>query len=341
MRRIQRMFMTFGKAFPESFKAKVGNLLFYARIAVKEEVWLGVVFVYSLLLSILIALLASYIWELGFFLYLALFFGLLFVFFISAYFFLSYSAYQRAKQIEKNLPDALQLISANIRAGITPDKAILLSARPEFGVLSEEINLIGEETLAGKPVDEALIDFSKRVNSPLLKRVVGLIVEGMRSGGELASLLEKTADDIRMGEILQQEIQANIGAYVLFTIIAVLIAAPILYATSINFVDLSQSIRTAVGVTSIEAIPKAPIVNVNFPVITPQKSSIDVGVLRWFSIISLSISAIFASLVIGVLKYGEEKEGIKMIPVFLFIGLVVFFVVLVVLSKILSGIMAL
>ncbi len=46
---------------------------------------------------------------------------------------LSMAADARARQIEEILPIALQMISTNIRAGMTLENAIWSSARPEFG----------------------------------------------------------------------------------------------------------------------------------------------------------------------------------------------------------------
>lgn len=70
---------------------------------------------------------------------------------MAAYLFFMLVADSRANQIETVLPDALQLISANVRAGMTIDRAIWLSARPEFGVLEEEIKMVGAKTMEESP----------------------------------------------------------------------------------------------------------------------------------------------------------------------------------------------
>jgi len=335
----ERVYITFSKAFPKSFIEKISNYEKFSNIKIKPEIWAGFSLFFSLLLSTLSILIFSLFYSNIFiFFYPSIFIILASLFFLIFYFFLIYSTKQRTKEIEKNLPDALQLISANIKAGLTPDKALFLSARPEFGVLSEEIMFIGEETIAGKPIDEALIDFSKRVDSDILKRTVDLIVEGMNAGGELASLLEKTADDIKMSEVMQQEIQANIGAYVVFLMMAVLLASPILYAVSINFVGFSVSIKQNINVGSFES--QSPINSMSgFPTLSTG-TPVDLNVLRLFSLINLSISAIFGAIVVGVLREGEETEGIHNIPIFLLVALGLFFLSLHILSSFLSGIIA-
>ena len=330
-----RMYITFSKMLPKAFMKKVEKYKIYSNMKINPEVWSGFIFFFSLLLSIFSVLIISLLYPQSNLIYSVLFVSFFFLFFFSFYFFLAYSVKQRTKEIEKNLPDALQLIAANIRAGLTPDKALFLSARPEFGVLSEEIMFIGEETLAGKPVDKALVDFSKRVDSDVLARTVDLIVQGMNAGGELASLLEKTADDIKMSEVMQEEIQANIGAYMVFLMMAVLLAAPALYAVSVNFVGFSVSIKSNIDVNSFQQ--QAPMSSMSgFPSIA-SGNKVDLNILKWFSLINLSISAIFGAIVVGVLRQGEEIEGIKDIPLFLFVAISLFYLTMYLLSGFLSS----
>ncbi len=334
----ERLYITFSKALPKAFIKKVEKYKTYSNMKINPEVWSGFVLFFSLLLSLLSVLIISMFYSLTNLIYLLLFIAFFFVFFFSFYFLLIYSVKQRTKEIERNLPDALQLIAANIRAGLTPDKALFLSARPEFGVLSEEIMFIGEETLAGKPVDKALIDFSKRVDSDVLARTVDLIVQGMNAGGELASLLEKTADDIKMSEVMQEEIQANIGAYVVFLMMAVLLAAPALYAVSVNFVGFSVSIKSNIDVNSFQQ--QAPISSISgFPSLAAG-NKVDLNLLKWFSLINLSISAIFGAIVVGVLRHGEETDGIKNIPLFLVVAIGLFYLTMYLLSGFLSNMVA-
>lgn len=337
MRIQKRIYIMLSKPFPKTFLASVKQMLMYGGIKLDARVWTGFALLYSILVSAVLVLAISLfvalnpIIEFLFFLIFAV------TLFFVIYFLFSYVGLQRARQVDAVLPDALQLIAANIRAGMTPDRALFLAARPEFGILSDEIMYIGEETIAGTPLDEALLAFSSRVDSFRLKRVVELIVQGLNAGGELASLLERTADDIRMGEVLQQEIQANIGAYVLFTMIAILIAAPVLYSMSINFVSMSTGIRENVGSMTFEG---ASIVPQNMPIIRASEAKIDIDMLRWFSVINLAISALFGAMLVGVLRYGEEREGYRNIPVFVLVSLGVFFAALFVMSELMGVLFA-
>jgi hypothetical protein len=321
----ERIYITLAWLAPSSYKASMKKLLIYADMPLDATVWTGFSMFYSLGIAALFILIMSLFLAWPFYAYLVLFPIFFAVVLAVFYFLVAYAGDQRAKEVENSLPDALQLIGANIRAGITPDKALFLSARPEFGVLSEEILKIGEETIAGKDIGEALSEMPGRINSITLRRVINLIVEGIASGGELASLLEKTADDIRMSDVLNKEMQANVGMYTVFVVLAAVIAAPVLYAVSVNFVEMSANIRQSVEISSIAPQMAVP-GGVRITPFISQGEAIDIGTLRIFSAITLAVSSIFGALVMGVLKEGDEKEGVKYIPPFVCVALILFFV---------------
>src|ERR1700730_4000192 len=61
------------------------------------------------------------------------------IFIAIVYLIMEYRIDSRKTKLEEILPDYLQITSANLRSGISLDRAMLLAARPEFGFLSEDI----------------------------------------------------------------------------------------------------------------------------------------------------------------------------------------------------------
>jgi len=217
----------------------------------------------------------------------------------------------RAAEIEKVLPDALQLMSANVRAGMTVDKAIWLSARPEFGILEEEIKRVGAKTVGGKSVKVALTEMSERIKSDILGKTVRLIIEGMESGGELAHLLEETANNIRVTQSLRKEIKASVMTYSIFILFAAVLGAPMLFAISVFFVDVMTKLWSPSVLGGIETTggvgPGSFLARATGPQVTPDQ-------LFWFAIASLTLTTFFGSLIIGLIQTGREKNGLKFIP---------------------------
>lgn len=228
----------------------------------------------------------------------------------------------RAAEIEKVLPDALQLISANVRAGMTVDKAIWLAARPEFGVLEEELRRAGAKTVGGKTIKVALMEMSARIKSNLLEKTFRLVIEGIESGGELANLLQETANNVRGVQSLRKEIKSSVTTYSIFIFFAAVLGAPALYAISLFFVEImtklwSPKILGGVKVTG-SSMGGSLLAKAGAPTINADQ-------LFWFTVLSITLTTVFGSLIIGLIQTGKEKNGIRFIPVLTFGALLVFF----------------
>jgi len=229
----------------------------------------------------------------------------------------------RAAEIEKVLPDALQLMSANVKAGMTVDRAIWLSARPEFGVLEEELKRAGAKTVGGKTIKVALMEMAARVKSDLLEKTFRLVIEGIESGGELAHLLEETANNVRTVQSMRKEIKSSVTTYSIFIFFAAVLGAPALYAISLFFVEImtklwSPKVLGGVTVTG-STMGGGMLAKAGAP-------TISVDQLFWFATLSIVITTLFGSLIIGLIQTGKEKNGIKFIPALTCGALTVFFV---------------
>jgi archaellum biogenesis protein FlaJ (TadC family) len=227
---------------------------------------------------------------------------------------------RRAKFIEDILPDALQLMSSNLRAGLTVDKALLLSVRPEFGPLQDELNLVGKEITTGKEIGEALMNMSKRIRSEKVEKSFLLIISGLKAGGELASLLEQTASNLRDQKFVEDKIRSNVLMYVIFIFVAIGIGAPLLFGLSSFLVEVIRNLLSNVQ------LPEEQMAMMTLPIkftSVPLESSF---VIR-YALISLATSSIMGGFIIGLIAKGKEREGAKYIPLLIIIAIIVFFVI--------------
>ncbi len=316
------LFEKIGRILPKSLTAKAEILLRYSGREEHIESWVGKGFVSSIVLSVVIAAL-PYFLKIANPIYTIITGIAIFVLsFSTPYLRLSIQADKRAKEIEVVLPSALQLMSANIRAGMTPDRAIWLSARPEFGPLMTEIKKTGAETLGGTPITIAFENMSSRVRSHILERTVRLIVEGLESGGELGRLLNETASEIRALDILRKEMSANIAMYSMFILFAALIGAPFLLAISGFFVEMLTRLTVITGLGEISA--KAQETGVS---LLTFSTSVSADFLLYFSISVIILTTFFSALLMGLIRYGDEKRGFEMAPIFVIVGIVIFLLV--------------
>jgi len=219
----------------------------------------------------------------------------------------------RIKKIESIFPDFLQLVSSNLRAGMTIDRSMLLSAREEFNPLDKEILKTGKNITAGKDIGQALNDLSKRIGSRKISKTINLIVSGIKSGGNIAVILEETSVNMREKEFLEKRAASNVLMYTIFIFVAVAIGAPALFGLSNILVDVLSNL--------LGNIPK---VEATSTIFTLSSISVPPSFILYFSISFIIIIDILASLILGLVSHGDEKEGLKYMIPLIILSLAVF-----------------
>lgn len=242
------------------------------------------------------------------------------------YFTLDIRIYSRTKQVEEVLPDFLQLTSANISAGMPIDKALWFSIRPNFGILAKDIEEVAKATVAGEELGDSLINLSNKYDSIVLKRSINLLLEGMDSGGEMADLLNKIATDIQESRILKQEMGANVATYAIFITFASIGAAPILFALATQLLKIVISIAGGLDLSSSSSF--------SFEFSATQSMVDD---FKIFCMMMLTVSSVFSAAIVAVIRKGKVKEGIRSIPLFVIISLILYYVAAWFLGKLLGG----
>jgi pilus assembly protein TadC len=316
------------KGILNAFRREMG----YVGIQVGEKRFVGFIMVFGLGIAIAMAL------------NLSIFFGMdpVFSFFVTfmafvggIYFWLSRTADKEGKQVERLLPDVLELIASNIKSGLTTERSLFASARSEFGVLSEELKTASKEIMSGRRMEEALLDLPTRIKSTVLERSIWLLVQGMKSGGEIADLLEQLSSDLREENAMQDEISANLSMYVILIFAAAILGAPLLFGISSIIVGILVEQTSSISISSEQMSEYSSMSQV--PFMGLPTVNITEAFIVTFSVLALLATAIFASLTIGAMGSGSEKEGVKYIPLMMIGSLAVFWVIRIFLSGALEG----
>lgn len=304
----------FARVFP--FYTKImEKLAYYADLKKDPREHVNFIVIVGLVLGV-IGFIAGFIflnWYLGIVIFISAFILVLLV----AYLLLMLKADSRGSDAEKVLPDALQLMATNLRAGLTTDKAFLVSAREEFGVLNEEFKRVAKEIAAGKDLVDSLHDMSKRIKSDTISRTIDLITFGMTSGGELAPLLEESASSLRQQLLTRKQVHASVLMYTIFIFAAVGFIAPLLFGLSTVLTGIMTSTLGSVGEIPKEVTASVPI--------SVASVMIDINFIRGFAIVLLLLSGVLSSLVLGLINSGEEKDGLKYIPILVPLSIAMYF----------------
>jgi len=301
---------------PSSYREWVRRYLIYANLSFSPVWYVGFSLLYGIILASISILLYSFsIISFGY--VIPLFILTLFLFEVFTHSILIVRADSRTRFVEEIIPDFLRLLSSNIRSGFTIDKALLLSARPEFGHLEREIKHAAKETLSGESSENALKQMVDKFNSKALRRSINLLAEGVLKGGNLPNLLDSLAEDFRQIKTLKKEVKAIVMMYVIFIFFAAGIGAPLLYS-------VSGFLVTSMGEIGGE-IETGPMPG-NVPFMDFRITEIDPGFLNTYSMLAILITSIFGGMLIGLVQEGSERAGLKFIPIFLLISLTIYFI---------------
>ncbi len=235
---------------------------------------------------------------------------------------------QKIKTMEVVFPDFLQLISSNLKAGIPIDKAIVISSRKEFSPLDEQINQFGRDIATGKPVELAMKEMSSRIGSEKISKTINLIITGMRSGGNIATLLEQTSANLKERQYVEKRAASNLIMYIILILFAVGVGAPILFSLSTVLVGVLTEILS--GIPAVQTNVATPF---SFTSI-----SISTTFINYFAVFFIITIDILGSMVIGLVQKGEEREGLKYAIPLVITSLTMFFVIKLVLSSYFAGI---
>ena len=107
-------------------------------------------------------------------------------------------AAKRQKEIQLALPDALDLMSITVEAGLSFDAALDRVSREMGGPLGDELYRVVQEMRLGKGRGEALRDLSSRTTVEELKAFVMAMVQAEIFGISVARVLHVQANELRI-----------------------------------------------------------------------------------------------------------------------------------------------
>lgn len=244
---------------------------------------------------------------------------------------LSMSIENRAKSVESVLPDFLLMTASNLKAGMPIEQAMIYSSKKEFGILSKDVKEIMKKTYGGTSSEDALKELSGRFKSRALSRVVDLITQAMQSGGELGPILLATANDVRESITLRKDASASLMQYQIFLIFAASLGTPFLFATADKLIGVFESQQISAPAGGSAMFTTMPINISKLPI-----SSAEFG---YFSLAMMVVTTLISSLILGAIKSGDEKDGLKYFIPMLAIAYILYFALLIVFTSIFKGMM--
>jgi tight adherence protein B len=135
---------------------------------------------------------------------------------------------RRVRAFERQFPDALDMLTNALRAGMSLSVAVQLVAEESPDPVGKEFAILFEENRLGLDMKDALRKLGERVDSTELNLFVTAVILHRQTGGNLAEILDGAAAVIRerfriLGDVRSLTAQARLSGVIL-TLLPLVIA---------------------------------------------------------------------------------------------------------------------
>jgi len=130
---------------------------------------------------------------------------------------------RRKRDIFENIPDALDLLTVCVEAGLSLERAfskVAAEIHIKSVILGQELQLVLMETRAGFSKEKALRNFALRVGLDDVDSLVAMLIQSERFGTSIGDALRVYSESLRgKRRIVAEEAAAKIGLKLLFPLI--------------------------------------------------------------------------------------------------------------------------
>lgn len=158
---------------------------------------------------------------------------------------LSRRARSRQSDIERRVPDLVELLVATTEAGLAPAVAVRRSAEVLAGPLGRELQIAVDEIDLGVSWREAMDRLVERTDVPALGRLVAALARSNRLGTSIGSTLRTVADDLRADRRARaEEIARRAPVKMLFPLVFLILPAFLLLTVGPVVLATFHSLRS-------------------------------------------------------------------------------------------------
>lgn len=193
------------------------------------------------------------------------------------------------RQVENRLPLFLRKLANASGSGLTLIRSIEMALSSEVGTLANEIKKVVREAKWGSPVNVSLIRMSRRVRTPLITRMVALIVKASEATGNITSIMNIAAEEVESESKLKQERMSVTFIYMLIIYMTFLCFLFIAVILSRSFLPFLPSSNTGIGFGA----------------------AMNVNQIKTLMFHAASLNGFFSGLIAGQIVNGQASAGVK------------------------------
>ena len=137
---------------------------------------------------------------------------------------------KRSDKLGDQLPDALNIISNGLRAGLSFVQAIMVAGKEMDAPIADDFKKIIRDNLLGKELEDSLTEFAEKEDNENIEMLVSAILIQRQVGGNLSEILDNISATIRdriklRGDIKTMTAQSKMSAGIIAAIPAMIILA--------------------------------------------------------------------------------------------------------------------
>ncbi len=221
------------------------------------------------------------------------------------------------KQIERRLPEFLRDVAEAGRFGMTLAEAIVVASSGRYGRLTPEIKKMAAQISWGVPATEALRLFSQRVNTPMVNRVVSIIVKSSDAGGDVADVLTMVSHDAKEQQLTEDERKIAMSTYIAVIYISFIVFLVTIWILNVTFLPKILETSRALGEQAEESGQTIP------GILPTNIEDVVLGIQIAFFIAAI-VHAFGDGVLAGVLDNGRISNGLRHSFLMLVIALISF-----------------
>src|SRR2546426_1135254 len=233
--------------------------------------------------------------------------------FIGPYGFYVAKLQREVKQIERRLPDFLRDVAEAGRFGMTLAEAIVVSSGGRYGKLTPEIKKMAAQITWGVPATEALRLFAERVKTPMVGRVVAIIVKSSDAGGDVADVLTMVSHDTKENQLTEDERRIAMSTYIAVIYISFMVFLVTIWILDVTF--LPKMLEASGALASTGGAVQSPLAQ-DLPGVVNQ--------IRIAFFIATVVHGLGDGILAGVLDTGKIPNGLRHSFIMLVIALFAF-----------------
>ncbi len=230
--------------------------------------------------------------------------------FIGPYGFYLAKLQREIKLIERRLPDFLRDVAEAGRFGMTLAEAIVVSSGGRYGKLTPEIKKMAAQITWGVPAAEALHLFAERVKTPMIQRVVAIIVKSSDAGGDVADVLTMVSHDTKENQLTEDERRIAMSTYIAVIYISFLVFLVTIWILNVTF--LPKMLEASGALTSTGGVVQSPLAE-NLPEVVYN--------IKVAFFIATIVHGLGDGILAGVLDTGRIPNGLRHSFIMLLIAL--------------------